>query len=189
MWNGASWSALGSNGMGDGYLPNIGANGDVQGLAVNGSDVYVWGNYENAGRTDQADMNTGDPLADRMTRFNTTSGTWHTVGSGNPGNGAFQASAGSGCNICAGIAIFHSKLHVGGNFSNAGADPLADSIACFALGATPCRESAPVVTPPVVTPPPPALLTPVPTPTSPKCKKGQKLQKGKCVKKKRRKKK
>ena len=68
-------------------------------------------------------MNTGDPLADRMTRFNTTSGTWHTVGSGNPGNGAFQASAGSGCNICAGIAIFHSKLHVGGNFSNEARGP------------------------------------------------------------------
>ena len=32
--------------MGDGYLPNIGANGDVQGLAVNGSDVYVSGQIE-----------------------------------------------------------------------------------------------------------------------------------------------
>ena len=41
----------------------------------------------------------------------------------------------------------------------------------------------PVVTPPVITPP-----ATTPTPAAKKCKKGQKLKKGKCVKKKRKKK-
>lgn len=169
-WDGANWSALGSNtATTDGYLPAAGA--DVQAIAVNGSDVYAFGNFNNAD---------GNPVADRIARFNTTSGTWFTVGH----NGT-NTDGPIACNICGAIAIFHGKLHVGGNFVNAGGDPLADSIACFP-GATPCIEPAPVVTPPA---PPPATPA-APTATTPpkRCKKGQKLRKGRCVKRKKRKK-
>jgi hypothetical protein len=150
-WNGAAWSALGSNGMGDGYLPpnNTQTNcyGGPQALAttpsIGGVFIYVFGNYFNV---------VGNPFADELTVFSTVTGFWNTVGSNGAGNGAFGAP--SGCNLCHGIAIFHNKLHVGGNFVDAGGDSLADSIACSPLPgvATPCIESAPVVPPP----PPPA---------------------------------
>jgi hypothetical protein len=160
-WDGAVWSAVGSNGHGDGYLPpnNTQTNcyGGPQALVTtpsgDGLFIYVFGNYFNAGRTNELDPNTGHPLADEVTVFSTSSGFWFPVGSNGAGNGAFGAP--SGCNLCHGIAIFHDKLHVGGNFVDAGGDPLADSIACSPLPghATPCIESAPVVTPPS---PPPA---------------------------------
>ena len=42
-WNGSTWSALGSNGAGNGAL-----NGLVQALVVSGNDLYVGGNFANA---------------------------------------------------------------------------------------------------------------------------------------------
>ena len=42
-WNGSAWSALGSNGSGDGAL-----NTDVDALAVSGSDLYVGGDFTDA---------------------------------------------------------------------------------------------------------------------------------------------
>ena len=43
-WNGSAWSALGSNGAGDGALDNA-----VFALAVSGTDVYVGGAFPDAG--------------------------------------------------------------------------------------------------------------------------------------------
>lgn len=189
-WNGATWSALGSNGMGDGYLPpnstQTNCYGGPQALAIQGHmypTIYVFGNYFNAGRTNELDPNTGNPLADGLTIFNSAFvNGWAALGSNGAGNGAFGAP--SGCNLCHGIAIFHNKLHVGGNFVHAGGDSLADSIACWPLFAgPPCIEAAPV------TPPPPPPAASIPTSTGQraaalkKCKKKKKKARVKCKKK------
>jgi len=164
-WDGATWSALGSNGHGDGFLPpnNTQTNcyGGPQALAIRADTfLYVFGNYFNAGRSNELDPTTGNLFADGLTQYSRVTNVWSAVGSNGAGNGAFSAP--SGCNLCHGIAIFHDKLHVGGNFVDAGGDPLADSIACYpkqSIPQTPCIESAPVVPPP----PPAAPAAPVPT--------------------------
>lgn len=50
VWNGAQWSALGDNGRGESAL-----NGEVFALAVMGSDLYIGGNFTNAGQNPRAD--------------------------------------------------------------------------------------------------------------------------------------
>ncbi|OAN47352.1 hypothetical protein A6A03_01015 [Chloroflexus islandicus] len=50
VWNGAQWSALGDNGRGESAL-----NGEVFALAVMGNDLYIGGNFTNAGQNPRAD--------------------------------------------------------------------------------------------------------------------------------------
>jgi trimeric autotransporter adhesin len=137
-WNGSSWVALGSNtGNTNGYFGGLSFNPDVQALTTSGSTVYASGNWINAN---------ADPLSDDVASFNGAS--WNHVGSnGALNDGPFNA------NLNRGLAVYNGNLIAGGNFSDAGGEPLADSIACFQLTATPC-------TPPIVTPPPPATPTP-----------------------------
>ena len=110
-WNGSSWSALGGDAVGtDGYLPAVTS---IDALLATGSHVYASGNWLNVG---------GDPTADFLADFDGTS--WKPVGSNGAGNGALNAKGES-------IAMFGGVLHVGGNFTSAGGDSLAQFVARF----------------------------------------------------------
>ena len=104
-WNGSAWSALGSNGSGDGAL-----NKFVGALAVSGSDLYVGGNF-----TDVA----GNPRADRVVAWNGS--TWSALGSNGSGNGAINDQVRA-------LAVSGSDLYVGGDFTDA-AGPTGDYVA------------------------------------------------------------
>jgi hypothetical protein len=109
-WDGA-WHAVGANAAGtDGYLPAVTS---IDALLASGGHVYASGNWLNVG---------GDPTADYFADFDGTS--WKPVGSNGAGNGAFNAKGES-------IAMFAGVLHVGGNFTSAGGDPLARFVARF----------------------------------------------------------
>jgi hypothetical protein len=93
MWNGSSWSSLGTgtaNGLG---------NGTVSAILVDGSDVYVGGTFTNAG---------GAP-AKAIAKWNGSS--WSALGSGMINSGTASVTS---------MAKIGSYLYVGGNFTNAG---------------------------------------------------------------------
>ena len=113
-WSGSSWSALGSNGDGDGALDNPGR---VGALAVSGSIVYVGGNF-----TDAA----GNVTADFVARWDGS--TWSGLGSNSVGNGALNNGVG-------GLAISGNHLYVAGAFQNAGGLGAADFVARWSGGA------------------------------------------------------
>ena len=110
-WDGA-WHAMGANAAGtDGYLP---AATSIDALLSSGSHVYATGNsWFNVG---------GDPTADYIADFDGTS--WKPIGSNGAGDGSLNAKGES-------LAIFGGVLHVGGNFTSAGGDPLAKFLAKF----------------------------------------------------------
>ena len=94
-----SWFALGS-----------GLNDLVKAVATSGADVYVGGSFTNAG---------GDPSASYISRWDGSS--WNPLGVG--------LALGSGpCPVHA-IAVSGSDVYVGGNFTYAGGNPDANSIA------------------------------------------------------------
>jgi hypothetical protein len=166
-WNGTAWSALGSNtATTNGYFGGLSFTPDVQALTTSGSTVFASGNWINAN---------GDPLSDDIASFNGAS--WNHVGSnGALNDGPFSA------NLNRGLVVYDGNLIAGGNFADAGGDPLADSIACFQMSASPCA-------PPVVTPPAPMPTTPPAGPTGrraaalKKCKKKSGDARAKCKKK------
>ena len=109
MWNGSSWSALGS-GL---------SNGQVNALAFNGSVLYVGGSFTNAG---------GVSGANYIAQWDGSS--WSTLGDGVT-------------NFVNAISVSGLDIYIAGNFINAGVDVNADYIAKLdggtwaALGATP----------------------------------------------------
>ncbi len=105
-WNGSAWSALGSNGPGNGAL-----NNGVRALAVSGSDLYVGGEFTNAA---------GIAEADYVARWNGSA--WSALGSNGAGNGALNSSVWA-------LAVSGSDLYVGGDFTNAAGIPEADYVA------------------------------------------------------------
>jgi hypothetical protein len=108
-WNGSAWSALGSDGAGDGALG--GSSASVGALAVSGSDLYVGGEFFDA---------TGIPTADYVARWNGSS--WSALGSNGGGNGAINGSVHA-------LAVSGNDLYVGGTFTNAAGITRADAIA------------------------------------------------------------
>jgi membrane protein implicated in regulation of membrane protease activity len=104
-WDGASWSALGSDGAGDGAL-----NDGVYALAVNGADLYVGGYFDNVN-------NNGTILAsaDRIARWDGTN--WHALSGDGSGNGSLNGEVDA-------LGIDgDGNLYVGGTFydvNNAG---------------------------------------------------------------------
>jgi hypothetical protein len=116
-WNGSAWSALGSNASGsDGWLP---ATAFIYAITTTRSRVVAAGSFQNAG---------GDARADGIASFDGTS--WSPVGSNGAGDGPLNATTNA-------LAVLGDELYAGGNFSNAGGDPLARSAASFSLAATP----------------------------------------------------
>lgn len=75
-WNGSGWSALGSNGAGNGALTDY-----VHTLAVSGSDPYVGGAFANAA---------GIPEADRVAKWDGSG--WSALGSDGAGDGAIKTA-------------------------------------------------------------------------------------------------
>jgi hypothetical protein len=77
--------------------------------------VFAAGSFQNAD---------GDPTADQIAVFNGT--TWGPVGSDGAGNGPLNAQPNA-------LAVFRGKVVAGGNFTAAGGDTHAVSVAAYAL--------------------------------------------------------
>jgi hypothetical protein len=111
-WNGSAWSALGSNGAGNGALA-----GEVHALAVSGGDLYVGGLFFNAA---------GIAEADAVAKWNGSA--WSALGSDGAGEGALN-------DWVLALAISGNDLFVGGFFQNAAGIATADYVAKWELGA------------------------------------------------------
>ena len=112
-WNGSAWSAVGSNTAGsDGWFPT---SAFIYALAVNGPMLFAAGSFQNAD---------GAPTADQIAVFNGT--TWGPVGSDGAGNGPLSGQPNA-------AAVFRGKVVTGGNFTSAGGDTHAVSVAAYAL--------------------------------------------------------
>ena len=109
-WDGANWSALGSNGAGDGALNNY-----VYALAMNGTDLYVGGFFGNVN-------NNGTPLATADYVAKWDGANWSALGSNGAGDGALN-------NRVYAVAVSGTDLYVGGEFTNANNNTAADYIA------------------------------------------------------------
>ena len=88
------WNALGT-----------GVNGEVFDIEVHGDDIYVAGQFLDAG---------GNPACDNIARW--TGSGWEPLGNGLWGS-------------CRAIAFWNGELYAGGNFADAGGDQWADGIA------------------------------------------------------------
>ena len=100
-WDGSNWSALGSNGAGDG---SFGAGTYISALAVNGTNVYVGGTFMNVN-------NKGTVLgaADNVAKWDGSN--WSALGSNGAGDGSLNGSVYS-------LAVSGTNLYVGGQFTN-----------------------------------------------------------------------
>lgn len=96
------WSALGSNGFGDGAL-----NGQVEAIAISGTDLYVGGNFTNAG---------GIAGANFIAKWDGIG--WSAMGAAHSLNDQVQA-----------LAISGNVLYAGGRFTNAAGIGTADFLA------------------------------------------------------------
>ncbi len=102
-WDGANWSALGSNGAGNGAL-----NDFVAAIASDGmGTIYVGGLFTNAG---------GIPQADYIAAWNGT--TWSALGNNGAGNGSLQNMEWTGWSVVNAIVADGRNVYVGGKFNN-----------------------------------------------------------------------
>jgi hypothetical protein len=112
-WNGSAWSAMGSNtGGADGWFP---AATNIYDLASVGSVVIATGTFQNAN---------GDARADNIAWFDGTK--WQPVGSNGAGNGPWVGEGSA-------LAVVDRQLYAAGNFTSAGGDTQAQSVASFSL--------------------------------------------------------
>ena len=110
-WDGSAWHALGSDKGGkDGWFP---ASASISAITTSGSTVVVGGSFQNAG---------ADPQADAVASF--SKGAWHPLGSDGSGNGPLNGAV-------AALATQGGNVFTGGNFTSAGTDKLANSIASY----------------------------------------------------------
>ncbi|MCS6883627.1 MAG: hypothetical protein RMK84_20105 [Oscillochloridaceae bacterium] len=107
-WNGSAWSALGSNGAGNGAL---GFGSAVNALAVSGNNVYVGGFFVDAA---------GIATADYVARWDGS--VWNALGSNGFGNGALN-------NTVNALAVRGNEVFVGGAFTDAAGVAAADFVA------------------------------------------------------------
>lgn len=145
-WDGTQWSAISPTVLSENTLTVVSA------LAVNGTDLYIGGNFKDAG---------GNPAADYITRFDGTS--FHDVyGWGNATGAVFEITFDNNNNLYIGgefpmkiakhngtawstldnfsvgsgswvseIDIFGSDIYIGGKFTDANGIAEADNIAKF----------------------------------------------------------
>jgi hypothetical protein len=146
-WDGSQWSAVGSNTAGtDGWFP---VTTNIYDLVSDGSNLFATGTFQNAN---------GNARADNVAWFDGTD--WQPVGSNGAGNGPWVGEGHA-------LAIVERQLYAAGNFTSAGGDNQAQSVASFGLSQiiaypTPTVTPGPSAQPtPTVTPGP----APVPTPT------------------------
>ncbi len=112
-WNGSAWSAVGSNTAGtDGWFPGVSF---INALTTSGPMLFAAGSFQNAN---------GVATADNIAYFD--GATWRPIGSNGAGNGPMIA------NMVA-LSVFRSKLEAAGNFTSAGGDVRAQSLAAYAL--------------------------------------------------------
>ena len=112
-WNGSAWSAMGSKtGGADGWFP---AATNIYDLASVGSIVIATGTFTNAN---------GDGRADNIAFFDGSD--WHPVGSNGAVNGPWVGEGSA-------LAVVDRQLYAAGNFTSAGGDTQAQSIASFSL--------------------------------------------------------
>ena len=111
-WDGTSWHAVGANTAGnDGWFP---ATTFIDALTTYGSLVVASGSFQNAN---------GIATADEIAYFDGT--TWRPIGSDGAGNGPLGQGSG--------LQVVNGLLYASGNFTSAGGDPLARSVAAYAL--------------------------------------------------------
>ena len=96
-----NWSALGSNGAGDGSL-----NFYPTAIQVNGSDIYVGGTF-----TDVNNSGTVLSTADYIAKWDALTGNWSALGSNGSGNGSLNLNAWT-------LGLIGDTLYVGGRFTN-----------------------------------------------------------------------
>ncbi len=131
-YDGANWSALGSNSAGNGAL-----SGAVRTIALSSSDIYVGGSF--------ADVNNIILLtaADRIAKWNGTN--WSALGSNGAGNGSISGNN----DIVYTLLVNGEDLLVGGQFSNVNNNGTvikeADYIVAYGIA-----SDGPDLTPPTV---------------------------------------
>jgi hypothetical protein len=151
-WDGSAWSAVGSGSGGNGWFP---AATSIYALTSDGSHLFAAGAFQNAG---------GDARADNAAFFDGTG--WHPIGSDGAGNGPW-----SGTGLA--LALIDRQLYAAGNFTSAGGDGQAHSVASFGLSQiiaypTPTVTQGPGPQPtPTVTQAPNPQPTPTVTPAPP----------------------
>jgi hypothetical protein len=114
-WDGTAWSALGSNGAGDGAIADPTGYIEVFALAVSGTDLFVGGNFTNVA---------GIPEADHVAKWDGTA--WSSLGSDGAGDGAINDTV-------LALAVSATDLYAGGNFYDAGGVDAADHVAAWPL--------------------------------------------------------
>ena len=98
-----NWSALGSNGAGDGAFPSTTYMGA---LAFSGANLYVGGSF--------TDVNNGGVVltaADNVAKWDSLTGNWSALGSNGAGDGSLN-------NIVNAIAVSGVNVYAGGWFTN-----------------------------------------------------------------------
>ncbi|HZZ97721.1 MAG TPA: hypothetical protein VFE19_11920 [Jatrophihabitantaceae bacterium] len=112
-WNGTSWSAVGANTAGnDGWFSTTTF---INALTTYGSLVVAAGSFQNAN---------GTANADEIAYFDGTK--WRPIGSDGAGNGPLP-----GANSA--LSVVNGNLYASGNFTSAGGDALARSVAAYSL--------------------------------------------------------
>ena len=105
-----SWSALGSNGAGDGPIQTT--SGSVRAMAISGTNLYVGGLITNVGGIAEADF---------IARWDGSA--WHALG-GSGGTGALNGHVED-------IAISGTNVYVGGSFTDVVGISTADFVAMW----------------------------------------------------------
>jgi hypothetical protein len=114
-WNGTDWSALGSNGAGNGSL-----NNSVNALAIDeNGNLYVGGWFTNLNNSDAALS-----AADYIAKWDGTA--WSALGSNGAGDGPLNSPYST---VWALLVDGSGNLYVGGQFTHAGSVGAADNVA------------------------------------------------------------
>jgi len=122
-WDGANWSALGSDGNGNGST----SNGDVQAIAVIQGNVYVGGKFTNVN-------NNGAvlPAADYVAKWDGTN--WSSLGTNGSGNGSLN-------DWVFALGKVGDTLYVGGKFTNVNNNGTVLSTADYIASYDSCSSS------------------------------------------------